>query len=127
MTRTVDRAAHGVSQEAVLTKAVLNAADRLDVTSRVLASILGISESAVSRLRTKATLLKADSKEFELGVLFVRLFRSLDAIAGGEEKVARAWVIEENTALRARPIDKMTRIVGLMEVIAYLDARRAIV
>jgi hypothetical protein len=34
--------------------------------------------------------LEVDTKPCELGVLFVRLFRSLDAIVGGDQMVARA-------------------------------------
>ena len=71
--------------------------------------------------------LASTSKPFELGVLLVRLFRSLDAIVGGDETVARAWLVNPNTALDARPVDKIQTIVGLTDVIAYLDARRALV
>ena len=62
-----------------------------------------------------------------VGVLFVRLFRSLDAIVGGNETVARSWLKNPNLALDARPIEKISTIAGLTDVIAYLDARRALV
>ena len=64
---------------------------------------------------------------FELGVLFVRLFRSLDAIAGGDQSVARAWIKNPNLALDGRPLEKIATIAGLIDVIAYLDGRRALV
>ena len=72
-------------------------------------------------------ILEADSKPFELAVLFVRLFRSLDAIVGGDEAVARAWLANLNLALDGRPIEKIRTVAGLTDVIAYLDARRALV
>ena len=115
------------SQEAVLTKAVLSAADKLDVSQAALASILGVSEAQVSRMRKGGAALQAKTKEFELGVLFVRLFRSLDAIVGGDEAVARAWLANQNLALDAKPAEKIRTITGLMDVIAYLDASRSVI
>ncbi len=60
-------------------------------------------------------------------MLFVRLFRSLDAIVGGDEAVARSWLANPNLALDGRPIEKIRTVVGLIEDIAYFDARRALV
>jgi DNA-binding XRE family transcriptional regulator len=114
-----------LSQKAVLTKAVLRAADKLDVNQAALADILGVSEATVSRMRKGDYVLQA--KAFELGVLFVRLFRSLDAIVGGDEAVARAWLASHNLALEAKPAEQIRTITGLTDVIAYLDARRSII
>jgi hypothetical protein len=71
--------------------------------------------------------LEPGSKPFELALLFVRLFRSLDAITGGDPVTARAWLRADNTALNGTPLDLMMHIPGLVDVIAYLDARRAVV
>ena len=57
----------------------------------------------------------------------MRLFRSLDSLFGGDETVAHSWLNSENLVLGGRPIEKITTIAGLTDVIAYLDARRAIV
>ena len=70
--------------------------------------------------------LQADSKAFELAVLFVRLFRSLDEMVGGDEAVARAWLANPNLALDAKPVEKIRTVPGLMDVIAYLDARKSL-
>lgn len=121
------RSAPAASQGAVITKATLRAADMLGVTAKALSSVIGVSEATVSRMRKQEFALEAGSKPFELAVLFVRLFRSLDAIVGGDESVARSWLRNENTALGATPIDKIVTISGLVDVIAYLDARRALV
>ncbi len=111
----------------VITKAVLRAADGLGVRAKPLAAILGVSEATLSRMKKGGFALEAGTKPFELGVLFVRLFRSLDAIVGGDERVARAWLEAANLALGAPPIEKIKTIAGLIDVIAYLDARRALV
>jgi hypothetical protein len=115
------------AESGVLTKATLRAADRLDVTAKVLSSVIGVSEATVSRMRRQEFLLERGTKPFELAVLFVRLFRSLDAVAGGDADVARAWLRNANTALGGRPLEKILTIAGLVDVIAYLDSRRALV
>lgn len=115
------------AEGAVLTKAAVNAADRLGLTARILSAVIGVSEATVSRLKRQDVLLERGTKPFELAVLLVRLFRSLDAIVGGDESVARHWMTAENTALGARPVDCIVSVTGLVDVLAYLDARRALV
>lgn len=112
---------------AILTKASLRAAERLGLSARVLAQVLGVSEPSVSRMKKGAYALEEGSKSFELAALFVRVFRSLDAITGGDEAVARHWMMAENTALAGRPVDRITSITGLADVASYLDARRAVI
>ena len=114
------------NEGAVLTKATIRAADKLEVSQKVLATIIGVSESVVSRMRSGSFALeRASGKSFELAALFIRLYRSLDAIVGGDEAVARAWLRNENTVLQSRPIDLVQKVQGLIDVIQYLDARRA--
>ena len=112
-------------RNAVLTKATLRAAERLDLSGRQLAEIVGVSEATVSRLKRGEATLEAGSKPFELAAFLVRAFRSLDAITGGDEAVARVWMTATNAALGARPIERMATIQGLVDVTTYLDARRA--
>jgi len=114
-------------QAQVLSKAVLRAAERLDVAARTLATVLGLSEATLSRMKRGGFTLDPASKPFELAVLFVRLFRSLDAIVGGDEAVSRRWLVSPNSVLGGRPIERIQTVTGLVDVIAYLDARRAVV
>lgn len=109
----------------MLTKAALRAADRLGLTGRQLADIVGVSEPTVSRWKRGKSLLEPGTKPFELAALLVRTFRSLDAITGGDEAVARRWLAAPNTALAARPVERMAQVQGLVDVTTYLDARRA--
>ena len=112
------------SADAVLTKAVLRAAAVLELTQKELAGILGLSEASVSRMHAGRYLLDPGrAKEWELARLFVRLFRSLDALWGhGEE--ARAWLRAPNLALAAAPRDLLDSVEGLVRVVDYLDAAR---
>ncbi len=114
-------------QGTVVTKAVLKAAERLEVSNKVLAAIIGVSEASVSRMRSGRYVLQPGQKAFELAVLFTRLYRSLDAIVGGDEGVARAWLRNRNTNLEAEPLALLQSAAGLVNVINYLDARRAVV
>ena len=115
------------SDSAIVTKAAVRAADKLGLTNKVLARVIGVSEASVSRMRKGEFPLEPNQKPFELAVLFVRLYRSLDAVVGGDDAVARAWLANENTALNATPLDLIQSISGLANVIQYLDARRAVV
>jgi hypothetical protein len=115
------------AEAAVVTKAAITAADRLGISARSLAAVLGVSEATVSRMKRQDHLLERGSKSFELAVLLVRLFRSLDAIVGGDEAVARQWLRNANAVLGAAPLEKIVSISGLTDVLAYLDARRALV
>jgi hypothetical protein len=127
MLRHESHATRRPSEAAVVTKAVLRAAAALDLPAKALAAIIGVSEATASRMKGGGFALERASKPFELAVLFIRLFRSLDAIAGGDEKVARAWLRNPNMALGAVPLDHIRTVAGLVDVIAYLDARRALV
>ena len=109
--------------DVVLTKAVRSAAARLRLRNRQLASVLGTSEATVSRLSTGRTI-DPSSKEGELALLFLRLFRSLDALVGGDEGKARAWLGSENAHLGAVPAERIERVEGLVDVVQYLDALR---
>jgi hypothetical protein len=110
---------------ALVTKAVLRAAGRLDLSNKELARILGLSESTVSRMGASAYVLTPEQKPYELALLLVRLYRSLDSILGGDQAAARAWLRADNSALGAPPLARIASIAGLAETIAYLDARRA--
>lgn len=107
---------------AVVTKAVRRVAEKLDVSQKELARILGVSEATVSRLASGKTL-DLDRKEGELALLFVRVFRSLDALVGDEAK-ARAWFHAHNDHLGGVPAERVRTVEGLVHVAEYLDAMR---
>lgn len=115
------------TEASVVTKAALRATERLSLRNNVLARIVGVSEPTVTRMRKGEYLLEPGQKPFELAVLFVRLYRSLDAIVGGNDTVAADWIKNKNTALDATPLDLIQTVAGLTDVIAYLDSRRALV
>ena len=112
------------SESSVLTKAVTRAAGLLGLNQRQLADTLGLSAPTASRLFSgKYHLSPTRAKEWELGVLFVRLFRSLDAL-WGHEGTARTWLESYNTALGAAPLELIGSAAGLVRVVDYLDHAR---
>ena len=114
-------------ESGIITKATLRAAERLGIRNNVLARIVGVSEPTVSRMRKGDYVLERGQKAFELAILFVRLYRSLDAIVGGDEAVAADWLKNKNTVLDSTPIELIQTVAGLANVIEYLDSRRAVV
>lgn len=113
-----------LTEASVLSKAAVRAARLLALSQRELGRILGVSDATASRLCAGHYQLSRErAKEWELAVLFVRLFRSLDAL-WGHEAAAHAWLASDNLALAARPIDLLGSVEGLVRVVNYLDGAR---
>jgi transcriptional regulator with XRE-family HTH domain len=107
----------------VLAKAILSAAGRLDLRQHHLAAVLGVSAASVSRL-VRGRGIDPASKQGELALLFLRVYRSLDALVGGDEGRARQWVHAENDHLGGVPAERIATVQGLVDVAEYLDAMR---
>lgn len=120
--RISSRAAGAPRRNLVLTRAALRAAELLGVARKDLALVLGISPSTVSRLDDRP--LDPARKEGELAILFVRLFRSLDALLGGNADKARQWMHAPNRHLGGVPAERIRTVTGLVDAIEYLDAMR---
>lgn len=134
--------AHGPDEAAVVAKALFRAARYLKISNRELAEITGYSESTVSRMSRGAYTPDPRDKQYELCALFLRVYRSLDAFAGGDKETAVRWLRAPNIGLAALspeeyrrsraelkklgrvPIEAMKDVRGLIDVAAYLDARR---
>lgn len=110
---------------AVLAKALLRAAGLLDLPPTALARVLGISAASVSRLANGTRSIDPASKEGELALLLVRVYRSLDALVGGDDAQRRAWMHGANRALNGTPSELIRSAEGLVAVAAYLDGMRA--
>jgi hypothetical protein len=107
----------------ILARATLAAAQRLAITSRVLAAVIGSSEASVSRIRQGRGIDPA-SKEGELALIFLRLYRSLDALVGGDDAKAQAWLHAMNDHVGGVPASRIRTVEGLVDVVQYLDAMR---
>lgn len=113
--------------EATVSKALLKAARRLELSNAELAQVVGISASKLSRMSNQEATVSKSGKEFDLALLFIRLYRSLDAITGGDSTTSAAWIRNPNKAFNNVPVEQMKSLEGLVDVVHYLDSRRAII
>lgn len=111
--------------EVVLSKAVLRAGDMLGLNGKQLAEVLGVSTSSITRMSSGDYVLAEKSKEWELGLLFVRLYRSIDAMVAGDEHSRLAWMSNPNTDLHGVPSTLINTVQGLVQTVEYVDAYRA--
>ncbi|HEV8019431.1 MAG TPA: antitoxin Xre/MbcA/ParS toxin-binding domain-containing protein [Steroidobacteraceae bacterium] len=109
----------------VLSRATVRAARNLAIAQADLAQVIGVSGATLSRLANGRKSLEPGSKPWQLAALFVRLFRSLDAIVGSDDSAAQAWLRSANTALGGVPLTLIRDPAGLVRTVDYLDAARA--
>ncbi len=117
------RADASLDAGAVLSKALMRAAGAAGLPQRAVARMLGASEATVSRLARGRTL-DPQSKEGELALVFLRLYRSLDALVGGRPDQLRQWMQADNRHLGGVPAELVQTAQGLFHAAEYLDALR---
>jgi transcriptional regulator with XRE-family HTH domain len=123
--RSRSAAAAGDDAATVLAKATHRSAGLLGLNGAALARVLGVSEASISRMARGERPVPPASKEGELALLLVRLYRSLDALVGNDERRRLAWMRSPNDALHAIPAELILSAQGLVATVAYLDAMRA--
>jgi predicted transcriptional regulator len=111
---------------AVLTKGTLRAAQFLGLNNTVLARVVGVSESHISRMAAGERQLEVGTKPAELGALLVRLYRSLDALVGNSDQHRKLWMSSFNRAFNAVPKEAIQKVEGLVRVVNYLDGARGV-
>lgn len=109
----------------VLAKAVGRAAELLGLSGAAVARIVGLSEPTVSRVLRGKLALDPSSKEGELSLLLVRVYRSLDPLVGTDDQKRIAWMRGQNKALGGIPAKLIERADGLVATLNYLDGMRA--
>jgi len=109
----------------VLAKATARASEFLGLTGAALARVIGLSEPTVSRLLRGEKTLNPSSKEGELALLLVRVYRSLDALVGNNAAQRLAWLNSAHDDLGGVPRELIQTVQGLVATLAYLDSQRA--
>src|ERR1700752_3233500 len=97
--RSTPRTRPATDAAAVLSRATVRAARFLAIAQADLAEVIGVSAATLSPLANGRKHLEPGTKPWQLAALFVRLFRSLDAIVGSDDAAARAWLRSDNPAL----------------------------
>lgn len=108
----------------IMRKALIRLIERLAISRREIAAIIGISEASISRFYEGKRFIEPTSKEGELALLLLRLYRSLDTLLGGNEKQCQLWFRSYNTHLNGTPVELAQSIQGLVTITYYLDAMR---
>ena len=109
--------------ETVLAKAVLRAAEQLGLKQAELAAVLGMHRTAISPLKTTASL-DPDSKQGELALLLLRLARALFALTGGDQEWIRHFMRTPNKITGGIPAAQIETIQGMTTVLQFVDAIR---
>ena len=111
--------------DAVVAKALARAAAALDLAQGEMARILGTSPASISRSFAGERPIPLESAEGRLALLFLRVFRSLDTLVGGDGAKARLWLQARNAHLGGEvPRQLIETTQGLVHVADYLDALR---
>jgi len=103
----------------VLAEAFGNAGKLLGMTQAELGKIIGKNRSAISRGR-----IDPNSKDGELALLFIRCFRALYVLVGGDAEQMRHWMRTANLHTAGVPAEQVMSVQGLVAVVEYLDAMR---
>lgn len=109
----------------VLAKATVRAGQLLGLSGAALARTIGLSEPTVSRILKGDKAIDPASKEGELALLLVRVYRSLDALVGTDDQKRQAWMQSHHKALGAVPLQLVQKVEGLVATLHYLDGMRA--
>ncbi len=107
----------------VLCKALHNTQESLGLTQEETGKIIGKDRTTVGRLFERGQL-SPHTKEGELALLLVRLYRSLYAMLGGSQSQMQHWLNTPNQHLGQTPRALLVTVQGLVEVVNYLDAMR---
>jgi len=106
----------------IVLKAFTNACKELGISRDQASLIVGVDKATLNRNKHKG--FNPRSKTGELCLQFVRLYRSLFAISGGDKGFMQHWMNTHNKALSGKPLELITTILGLMQTNEYLDAMR---
>ncbi len=111
-----------IDEHIVVLKAFSNACKELGISRDEASLIVGVDKATLNRNKNKG--FDPQSKTGELCLQFVRLYRSLFAISGGDHSFMRHWFNTHNKSLSGKPVELVLSILGLMQVNQYLDAMR---
>jgi len=103
----------------VLTKALLNAAKEMGISTTVLGNIIGKDRSTFSRGG-----INPETKSGEIALMLIRCYRSLYVLVGGNSEHIHHWMHTQNKGTQGIPVEQLNRIDGLVRVTEYLDAMR---
>jgi hypothetical protein len=104
--------AHQTNTASVLTEALLNAGKQLGMSQADLGAVIGKNRTAISRGG-----IDPGSKAGELALLFIRCYRALYVLVGGNPEQMRHWMETENLHTGGIPAEQIKSVQGLATVL----------
>lgn len=105
----------------VLTKAVVKAANRMNLSPTDVGAILGCSYLEASALLEGAFYIHENTKAWELSSYFIKLYSSLVKIMGEDDSLIESWIKSPNLVFNQQiPLEHIKSIAGLIHVCEYL-------
>lgn len=108
-----------IDKASVLAEALINAGKNLGMNQAYLGDVIGKNRTVISRGR-----IEPDSKAGELALLFIRCYRALFVLVGGNYQQMQHWMHTENIHTGGIPAEQARTVQGLVAVLEYLDAMR---
>ncbi|MGB4345727.1 MAG: antitoxin Xre/MbcA/ParS toxin-binding domain-containing protein [Burkholderiaceae bacterium] len=118
-------AVESLDKSFVLGKATIRAAHEMHLSNAALARVIGLSEPTISRIASGVRGIDPASKEGQLALLLVRIFRALDPLVGSDAQKRHDWLRSQNKALNGTPTALIETPHGLVTTLSYLDGMRA--
>lgn len=103
----------------VLGRSLLAAADYLGMSKAEIGNIVGRDRTSITRNGIDPA-----SKPGELALIFIRIYRSLFALMGGDRDNMQHFMRTENLGTHGVPSEQLHNIQGMVAVCTYLDAMR---
>lgn len=117
------KASLAVSDEFLVSKSVISAADTLGLNREELANAIGVSVPTIARMKNGAPV--PGHKPFELALLVIRIYRALFAVVGGEKESMKHWMCTPNEHFAGSPPSSLIqKVEGVSQLVWYLDAIR---
>jgi|LWDU01.1.fsa_nt_gi hypothetical protein len=102
----------------ILSTALSRAAKSLKISKADIGKVIGKDRTSLNRG------LDPNSKSGELALMFIRCYRGLFVLVGGENADMQHWMHTENKHLSGIPAEQIKTIGGLNKVLEYIDAMR---
>lgn len=109
----------GSDEASVLGEAVLNAGAKLSISQEEVGKIIGRDRTTIVRKGVHPT-----SKQGQLAMILVRIYRGLYALLDGNEEHMHHWMHTRIGTLQAVPAEMLHDVAGFVRVLEYIDAMR---
>ncbi len=112
-----------MNRSSIVSKAAINAADKLGLNDEELAHALGHTPAQFLNTKSVTGAIPKSAESTDRALLLIRVFRLLDTLSVGSAETMRQWMQNENLALGCKPRNLVVTEDGLTRVFDYLDGR----